>query len=184
MHEEDRGNSMAEMNDEERGALQREIQAAIAAGREVEPDMDVHLAASAAERYTKDRAVRARAQGQKQRTEAAVDPHQPNPNLALIVRSLGTLVLIGSIAALFVVFGKVVFDFWWLIFFLFPLFGWIRGGGSRRRYAYRYNGSASASSSPPVSVEDEHQSKIRRMEDEVESLKQEVRKMKGERDYI
>ncbi len=174
---------MAEMNDEEREALQREIQAAIAAGREVGPDMDVHLAASAAERYTKERAVRARVSGQQRRAEALA-PREPNPNLALVVRSMSTLVLIGGIAALFIIFGKVIFDFWWLIFIFWPLWGWGRGSRRHHRYAYRYGRGVTPTAEMPPSLDDERQSKIRRMEDEVEALKHEVRKMKGERDYI
>jgi hypothetical protein len=160
---------MSNPNTEDNEALQREIQAAIAAGRDLDPEMDQHLAASALERYNKEKAARERALGVKRAQEAAT-PHQPNPNLELVVRSLGTMVIIAGIVAAIVFAPHFIFAFWWLIFFIWPVWGW-RG---RRWHHRRYYASAYQ---PPDEEtlrrqrEADRQRKIAQLEDEIQRLK-------------
>jgi hypothetical protein len=164
---------MSNPNPEDSAALQREIQAAIAAGRDLDPEMDQHLATSAMERYTKEKAVRERALGIKQ-AQAATLPRQPNPNLELVVRSLGTAVIIAGIIAAFIFAPHLVFGFWWLIFFIWPMWGYRSRRWSRRSY---YAGMHQPQL--PQLEEDaqrrqreaDRQRKIAQLESEIQSLK-------------
>ena len=85
---------------EERAALQQEIQSAIAAGREVGPDMDKHLADSVLDRYAKERAARERAASTKAVVRSAVAAPATQANL---FESLGRTVVIVAIAAVAVI---------------------------------------------------------------------------------
>ncbi len=166
---------MSNPNPEDNAALQREIQAAIAAGRELDPEMDQHLAASATERYTKEKAAREHALGIQQ-AQAAALPRQPNPNLELVVRSLGTAVIIGAIIAAIVFAPHFIFGFWWLIFFIWPMWGYRGRRWSRRNY---YAGTYQPGQPPVLPDEDaqrrqreaDRQRKIAQLEAEIKSLK-------------
>ncbi|MBA3825927.1 MAG: hypothetical protein H0X24_18755 [Ktedonobacterales bacterium] len=159
---------------EDRAALQREIQAAIAAGRDLDPEMDQHLADSALERYTKEKAARERAVGVRPQ-QAVVAPHQPNPNLELIVRTLGTAVIIGGIIFAIVFTHGAAFGFWWLIFVLGPVWGWRGRHHGSRRYSYT-NGYQAPQQIPDEDArrrerEAQRQAKIDRLEAEIKQLK-------------
>jgi hypothetical protein len=169
---------MSAPNPEDRAALQREIQAAIAAGRALDPEMDQHIADSAVDRYTKDKAARERTVG-LQAQQAAAMPRQPNPNVELVVRSLFSLVILGGIIfAIAHTGGAVLWQFWWLIFIIGPLLGGWRGRRwSSRRRSYAYGGGYQA----PQQIPDEdaerrqreakRQAKIDRLESELKQLK-------------
>jgi hypothetical protein len=164
---------MSTQSPEEREALQREIQAAIAAGREVDPTMDEHLAASAAARIAEEQKVRDRIRGVQQARQAA-QPGQPNPNLELVVRSLGTVVIIAAVITAIIFQPHLIFSFWWLIFLIGPVWGW-RG----RRWSSRRNYYARAYPAQPELDEDdlrrqrddERQRKIAKLEAEIKQLK-------------
>jgi len=163
---------------EDRAALQREIQAAIAAGRDLDPEMDQHLADSVLDRYAKEKAARERALGIRTQQEA-VQPRHPNPNLELAVRAMGSLILTGAIVGLIVASFLHVFTFpfpfWILFFFIWPL--WRGRRWSSRRRSYAYSGGYQA----PQQIPDEdaqrrqreaqRQAKIDRLESEIKQLK-------------
>jgi hypothetical protein len=123
---------------EDTEALRQEIQAAIAAGRELDPDMDKHLADSVLERYRQEQAVRQRALANSAARSQSVDQPTPAGEVAQIVAShlSATIAGVVGIAALIVILVLRP-EFWWLIF-LFPgiFFGWSRrarrDGYSRR----------------------------------------------------
>ncbi|HEV7126543.1 MAG TPA: hypothetical protein VGN32_03765 [Ktedonobacterales bacterium] len=120
-------------------ALRNEIQTAIAAGRELSPDMDAHLADSVLERYRTEQQARAK----------ALAPQQPAAPPATASRGPSTSIerTVMAVAGLAAVVAVLVLapHLWWIIFFLPGLLGgwwgfrhdsWGRGrgpyGGSRR----------------------------------------------------
>jgi hypothetical protein len=168
----------APQSSEDREALQREIQAAIAAGRDLDPDMDQHLATSALERYTKEKEARDRALGVRQQQAVAM-PRQPNPNLELIVRSLGAAVIIGGIIFAIAFSHGAVLGFWWLIFFLGPMLGWSgRRWGSRRAYYY----SGAQHHDEPDEEEKQRQRAAKRQA-KITALESELKRLRSD-DYV
>jgi hypothetical protein len=171
---------MSTQSPEDREALRREIQAAIAAGRELDPEMDGHLADSALERYTKEQDVRDRARGIQKAKEAQM-PRQPNPNLELVVRSLGTAVIIGGIIAAVVLTHGEVLGFFGLLFFLGPVWGWRGRRWSRRGYYYQ---SAQGAVQPPDDEEERRQREAKRQR-KIEQLESEIQRLKDDKsDYV
>ena len=90
---------------EDSEALRQEIQAAIAAGRELNPDMDKHLADSVLDRYRQDQAARQRALARS--ASRSQSPGQPSPaaEVAQVIASNLTPVITGvvGVAALIVI---------------------------------------------------------------------------------
>lgn len=161
---------------EDRAALQREIQAAIAAGRDLDPEMDQHLADSALDRYTREKTARERAVGARAPQPEVVRHNQPNPNLELVMRTLGSAVIIGGIIFAIAFTNGAALGFWWLIFLIGPMWGW-RGhhGGSRRRM-YAYGGGYQSQQIPDADAqrrerEAQRQAKIDQLEAEIKQLK-------------
>ena len=121
-------------------ALRREIQAAIKAGRELDPEMDRHLADSVLDRYREEQTARNKALG-RPRTSAAPQPATA-PGLPgrpstgdTIARTVLCVALIGAFVALM----AVNWHFFWLIFFLPGLLGgWWGWGHWGRHYGSRY----------------------------------------------
>jgi hypothetical protein len=113
---------------EDTEALRQEIQAAIAAGRELNPDMDKHLADSVLDRYHQDQAARQRALARS--ASRGQSPGQPSPaaEVAQVIASNLTPVITGvvGVAALIAIL-LLQPHLWWLIF-LVPgiFFGWSR----------------------------------------------------------
>ena len=111
--------------------LRNEIQAAIKAGREVDPDMDEHLADSVLERYRQEQAARSKALA-PQRPATPPTPSGVN-NGEAIARVVITVA--GMAALLAIVLWNP--HMWWLVFVLPGLFGvWGRrywGGYDYRR---------------------------------------------------
>ncbi|SRR5579883_3501116 len=164
---------MSTLSPEEQEALKREIQAAIAAGREVDPSMDEHLAASAADRIAEERKARERMRGVQQAQAAALS-HQPNPNLELVVRALGTAVVIGAIVVAAIFQPHFIWGFWWLIFFIWPMWGWRSRRWSRRSYYARaYPAQPEMDENELRRREEARQSKIAQLEAEIKRLKHE-----------
>jgi len=171
---------MSTQSPEDREALRREIQAAIAAGRELDPEMDQHLADSALERYTKEQDVRDRARGIQKAKEAQM-PRQPNPNLELVVRSLGTMVIIAGIVAAFIFAPHFIWGFWWLIFFIWPMWGYRSRRWSRRGYYYQ---SAQGQVQPPDDEEERRQREAKRQR-KIDQLESEIQRLKDDKsDYV
>jgi hypothetical protein len=107
-------NSTSGSLDEE--ALRAEIQAAIAAGRDLSPDMDQHLADSVIERYRKER--------QTQRTALAKQHAAPPATLRFDSEEMGRFFLPLVGLAAFVAIVVLRPELWWVIFFLPMLGGW------------------------------------------------------------
>lgn len=169
---------MSTQSPEDREALRREIQAAIAAGRELDPEMDGHLADAALERYTKEQEVRERARGIQKAREAQM-PRQPNPNLELVMRSFGTLVIIGGIVAAFIFAPHFIWGVWWLIFFIWPMWGY-RSRRWSRRYYYQ-----SAQGAVPVDDEEERQRREAKRQRKIAELESEIQRLKDDHsDYV
>jgi len=117
---------------EDTEALRREIQAAIAAGREVGPEMDQHLADSVLERYRQEQAVRERALARMrpqppQRREFGGELGQ-----AIASNASTAIVAVAGIAAfvLLLIFAR---DYWWVIFLL----PWLLGALGWNRWSHR-----------------------------------------------
>jgi hypothetical protein len=159
---------MATPEHEDDALLREHIEAAIAAGRELEPDMDKHLVDSTLERYQKDRAARAKALGQTQQAAPPVVRPSGGEIVSDMFRMLLGFVLIGGI--IFAIAFNHFWGFWWLIFFIFPLMGMLFGGRGRyRSYRYRYGGGDWASYQQ--SREERRQMKIRKLEDKLNRYK-------------
>lgn len=101
-------------------ALRNEIQTAIAAGREVGPDMDRHLADSVLERYRTEQAARNKALA----TQKPAQPPAPSQTGDAIARSVITVAAIAAFIAIIVWQPHL----WWVVFFLPSLFGVWRWG--------------------------------------------------------
>jgi hypothetical protein len=130
---------MAARDPQDDDVLRMEIQAAIAAGREVGPEMDTHLADSVLERYRQEQAAR-QAAIQAMRPAAAVrQPRLLAPKPQQSAETVGRTIL--AIAGLAVVVGLLFWQphFWWILFFLPGLFGfWGRGRRRSRWDRYRH----------------------------------------------
>ena len=110
---------MSTQNPSEMDALRQEIQAAIAAGRELGADMDQHLADSAIERYQRERAAREKTLQKQPDPASPPAPHQYS-SAEWMAR---TTVTLAAIAA-FIVIMIWARDFWWVIFFMPAIAGW------------------------------------------------------------
>ncbi len=156
---------MAIPEQEDDALLREQIEAAIAAGRELGPDMDKHLVDSTIERYQKERLTRAKALGQ---TQQPAPPPVARPSggevASDMVRALLGFVLLGGI--IFVIATHIWM--WWLIFLIFPIMGAIFGGSRRHRY-YRYGGGDWGYYQQ--SREERRQMKIRKLEDKLSRYK-------------
>jgi hypothetical protein len=119
-HAEEDEMSTTDPQDDE--ALRAEIQAAIAAGRELGPDMDRHIADSTLERYRKERAAREKAVATPA-PQQAVAPH--GDGAALVARTFTSLAGLAAIVAIVVLQPH----FFWVIFFLPAIVGWWGGWG-------------------------------------------------------
>lgn len=121
-------------------ALRREIQAAIKAGRELDPEMDRHLADSVLDRYREEQAARNKALGRPQppaAPQAVAAPGLPgSPSTGdIIARTVLGVAVIGA----FVAIMAVNWHLFWLIFFLPGLLGgWWGWGHWGRHYGTRY----------------------------------------------
>lgn len=135
---------MSAQNPEDRQALRAEIQAAIAAGRELGPEMDGHLADSALDRFTQEQAVRQRVAGVAAPRPAPVVA-APNRAGEILARSVSFLMCVGAIVALITFVPNLFWSYWWLLFFIGPLFGRMLWGGHRGYRGYR--------SAPPTSAD-------------------------------
>lgn len=131
---------MDTLQPEDREALRQEIQAAIAAGREVDPAMDAHLADSVLDRYASEKTARDAAQ-RKQQPVPVVPPQSPQ-QFRSPVWLIGSVMSLASIVAIFM----FVPNMWWLIFIVPPIvgsmFGWSRQHDSnylqRRELQHQY----------------------------------------------
>src|SRR5215469_8465846 len=104
---------------EDTEALRQEIQAAIAAGRELDPGMDKHLADSVLERYRSDQAARQRALASSASRSQSLDRPSPSGEVAQIAGA--TIAGIVGVVA-FIVILLTHPEFWWLIFLIPGLF--------------------------------------------------------------
>lgn len=132
----------------ERQALRTEIQAAIAAGRDLGPEMDTHLADAALDRYRSERAARQRTLAAQQRQSDAQQRQsaaQRQAALAMLARSGVAIAAIAAVAAVVIVallahpFGPGAGDHFWFpfpFFFLLPLLFAGRWRRARGRYGY------------------------------------------------
>src|SRR5690242_16020364 len=95
---------MSTQDPEEIESLRAEIQAAIAAGRELGPDMDKHLADSALERYQRERTARQKAVGRPAQ-QAPAPPRAGMPGAPALggesmARAIVTVAGIGAFLAI------------------------------------------------------------------------------------
>jgi hypothetical protein len=130
---------------EDTDSLRQEIQAAIAAGRELDPAMDQHLADSVLERYRREQAVRQRAARSTTTRHQHLQHSTGSSEMAQIIAShlSATVTSVIGIAA-FVAILIWRPDFWWVIFFL-PglLWGWNRRSHHERSSRARDTAQAS-----------------------------------------
>lgn len=165
----------------DREALRREIQAAIAAGRELDPSMDEHLADSAMDRYLKEEAARGKAVSPGPQP---VMPQQHPLPMAIenMFRGMISLAIVGGVIAA-VVFG---FSQWWMFFLIWPLLGGMWGWRGRRyRYAYGYHPAIGSSSSGRVDADDEElrrQEKATKRRLRIHQMEAEIKRLKTEDD--
>jgi hypothetical protein len=126
----------------EREVLRNEIQAAIAAGRDLSPEMDTHLADAALDRYRSERSARQRTLA-AQRAQTAADRRASRDVLA---RTAVAVAAIAAVAAVVIVallahpFGPGVGDHFFFpfpLFFLLPLL--FAGRWRRNRGGYGYS---------------------------------------------
>jgi hypothetical protein len=118
---EQREPDMSTQNPSEMEALRQEIQAAIAAGREVGPDMDQHLADSAIKRYQDEKAARDKALQPRPAPAAPAVTGQPgSPSNEVAARMMVTIAAIAAFVAIMIWRP----DFWWVIFFMPAIAGW------------------------------------------------------------
>ena len=171
---------------EDREALQREIQAAIAAGRDLDPEMDQHLADSAVDRYHQEKAARDRALS-RHNQQTKVAPRPPNSNVELVVQSvvqgIMRIVVLGGLIALIV--ASIAFKFvvpvpvWVGFVFLFLMMRGGRRWSGRRRYSYD-NGPSSVSH-----IEDDfhRQEREARRKEKIAHLESKLTQLKRD-DYV
>lgn len=113
-------------------ALRQEIQAAIKAGRELDPEMDGHLADSVLDRYRQEQAARNKALARvptPAAPQAASAPGLPGGSSSgeMIARTVLGVVCVGAFVAVML----VNWHLFWLFFFLPGLVGGWWGWGRR-----------------------------------------------------
>lgn len=113
-------------------ALRREIQAAIASGRELGPEMDQHLVDSVLERYRQEQAARERAL-------ARLRPQAPQRRefggeMAQVIASNASTAIV-AVAAIAGFVALLIFapDYWWVVFLL----PWLLGALGWNRWSHR-----------------------------------------------
>lgn len=120
-------NIMSTPQPDDQALLREQIQTAIAAGRELGPDMDPHLADSVISRYQKERDARNKALSRMQ-PAATLAVSQRSGSVADAIdsffRGIASLGVIGGITAAIVLSGG---SNWWLIFIMMPAMGIIWG---------------------------------------------------------
>ncbi|HUY79893.1 MAG TPA: hypothetical protein VMV29_24185 [Ktedonobacterales bacterium] len=119
-------------------ALRKEIQAAIAAGREVGPEMDQHLVDSVLEHYRQEQASRERAL-------ARIHPQPAQPpqrrefggEVAQAIASNASMAIV-AVAGIAAFVALLIFapDYWWVIFFL----PWLLGALGWNRWGRQHSG--------------------------------------------
>lgn len=115
------------MSDDERA----DLKAMIAAGRELDPDMDESLVESYAQRRASEQQARAKVQGQGKEI-VAQQPQQGGPLAG--VNPAVAITGIVAMAAVFIVIMVVSHGWaWWMIFPLFGIFGGWMGNNDRHR---------------------------------------------------
>ena len=144
-------------NSEDREALRREIQAAIKAGRELEPDMDTHLADSALERYEAEQKARGLTP-----VAAAPRPAERSDGIARVVPMMLS-------AAIFITILLVNHNLWWLIFCIGPLMGGWWGWGRRHHEEEDPQGAA---------LQQQYRHTKRRLK--IEAMEAEIKRLRGE----
>lgn len=105
----------------DRDALRTEIQSAIAAGRELEPSMDGHLADSVIDRYLSS----------QPKIPQVIESYDDRVSLGDVVLRGAALILSGSI-----VFALISSHTWWMYWLILPIMGILMaifGNGSRRQ---------------------------------------------------
>src|SRR5271165_346964 len=157
---------MSVENPEEYEALRTEIQAAIAAGRELDPTMDQHLAESAVERYSKERSARQRAV----RTPRAPDAPRGMVAAQISQTILGIAIVAGIVLAVFFSHGQALY-YWWVLFFLIPMF---RGWGRRSRHGWYGQTTPQMASPDPEDEATKRQLKITERRLKIEQLQSEI----------
>lgn len=115
------------MSDDERA----DLKAMIAAGRELDPDMDESLVESYAQRRASEQQARAKVQGQGK--EIVAQPPQQGGPLAGVNPAVAITGIV-AMAAVFIVIMVVSHGWaWWMIFPLFGIFGGWMGNNDRHR---------------------------------------------------
>ena len=115
------------MSDDERA----DLKAMIAAGRELDPDMDESLVESYAQRRASEQQARAKVRGQGKEI-VAQQPQQGGPLAG--VNPAVAITGIVAMAAVFIVIMVVSHGWaWWMIFPLFGIFGGWMGNNDRHR---------------------------------------------------
>jgi hypothetical protein len=146
--------------------LREQIQTAIAAGRELGPDMDPHLADSVLDRYTKERAARAKVTGMTAPSLAPLS--RPADAIESFFRGMISLILLGALLTAIVFTGG---KFWWLAFFIGPMIGSAWGWHGR---SHRHSGYHAYGQNPNLEVQERdtrRRLKIERMQAEINRLK-------------
>lgn len=126
----------------ERQALRNEIQAAIAAGRDLSPEMDTHLADAAVDRYRSERVARQRTLAAQQAQTAAArrDAREALARTAVAVAAIAAVAAVVIVALLAHPFGADAGDHFFFpfpLFFLLPLL--FAGRWRRHRGSYGYS---------------------------------------------
>ena len=124
------------MSDDERA----DLKAMIAAGRELDPDMDESLVESYAQRRASEQQARAKVQGQSK--EVVPQQQQQGGPLAGVNPAVAITGIVAMAAVFIVIMVASGGHAWWLIFPLFGIFGGWMGNDSKRarneRRAQRY----------------------------------------------
>lgn len=120
---------------EDHETLRKEIQAAIAAGREVGPDMDQHLVDSVLEHYRQEQASRERAL-------ARLHPQPPQRRefggeVAQVIADNASMAIV-AVAGIAAFVALLIFapHLWWVIFFL----PWLLGALGWNRWSHQHSG--------------------------------------------
>jgi len=151
--------------------LREQIQTAIAAGRELGPDMDPHLADSVLDRYTKERAARAKVTGMTAPSLQA--PSRSADAIESFFRGMIGLVLVGALIAFMLLTRG---EFWWMIFFIGPMFGSFLGW---RGHSHRAISQHASGQNPNL----ENQEREMRRRLKIERMQAEINRLKSGNDY-
>ncbi len=122
-------------NSDDAESLRKEIQAAIAAGREVGPEMDQHLADSVLTHYQQEQAARQRALQRHDRARAPQQPGIPGEIAHIIATNVSASIvaIVGILAFVAILVWQP--NYWWVIFllpWLLGALGWNRRIRNRR----------------------------------------------------